>query len=388
MTLLRWPIGAITGSTRIPGLGGERPATGLTPGVKTAAQTGKGGSGGEGSGGGGPIQPPGKPPNRWRPGRRYAQEIKFFSQQAERTRSPHFRTALLSLKSAHDAICDFQPFERITSHLRATTSALHAVTTEEMKAILPKERNAVSLAIVVAGELTLMSGKDGECVVDLFKAAADFSRYIDRNFESQSGEDLFRQDIDLSHVRMNLMASLQENQLPTKNRLIAEQQESIAALLCRIGMLRGSVIWPSLGVELPNVAGAVYVFFQGLDLKTVQKTKMMAPSSYFGAAFEWRTKPLGLIELILANLLPDSEEDGDTINRAWELSENITVRKCNDPLLQKMNELLFEARQLKVERRQVFEQLVDLTSPALFGTQGRHLTLPAFLKKALSRTRV
>lgn len=331
-------------------------------------------AGGKDQGSAPPGRPPGEPPGSSHRGHRFSAQLKavfdLLSDELEGTQSPSFREAIRSILNAHVEMGSEHSPEKIAGQIRNAALFLFQTASSEMHLIPPAQRLVVVSAIHAAGEMMIKNGGDRRSAADLLRAGAEFSRFVDQDPSPQSGRELFLQDRLLASGQKYLMGGAD------KGALTADQKESIAANLCRIGIVSGSLNWPKNGFYLPNIIGAVSILFNGIDPEIFTDVEPSPPLSYFEQARSWRPQPVGDAEKILATYLDEGTDS------ALELSEKMGRRHAH-PLILRMRDCLFDAVHDAASRQEVLERLVKITSLSSFSLEGRRITLPAFLKRAM-----
>ncbi len=97
--------------------------------------------------------------------------------------------------------------------------------------------------------------------------------------------------------------------------------------------------WPDQGIRLPHLINGVHGLF-GIGLEPLLRTKLLAPSTYFRYALDWRPDTLGFQEYVLAALMePDEQED------ALRVLEEGLVAYPNNWALRKMNQILSDVKE-------------------------------------------
>jgi hypothetical protein len=185
-------------------------------------------------------------------------------------------------------------------------------------------------------------------------------------------KETFRQDRLLADMVLTLKGWWNAGTLQT------EAMSPLGALLVRAGIFSGLSRWPGPDLGLPNLAGAVWTYFDGADPHDFAGAKLLKPSSYFEAAASWRAGSLGYAERILASAL-----DGDSLHRTVRLSQFALKALPDDEVLHRMREHCLEAQEYGWPRREVADGLAEIGS-MFYPASGRgDVNLPAFIEAAL-----
>lgn len=324
----------------------------------------------------GSSAPPGGPPGPQNPGSRLpfeeAEILKFLVSKAPAIPSPLFRSTVNSLAHCARLEEEGKPSQVISQGLQQTASLL-AVSAPEIFSIPEADHTMPASAAFVLGRLVLNNGEDRECVAHLFQSAAACADVADQDSSLLSAQDFLQHDHRLGEALLNLMGWLDEE------RLTAEQGETVASILCRLGILAGCLSWPAAGYDLPNIVGAVSILYKNdLDPDSLPKLKLRPASSYIESASRLRSKPLGAVERILSVFLDRALENALRVSKS--LWKDVPYSIIAD--LHRYLDLVSAEKKGK-GKQEILAELVKKSAPQFPSFPGRRINLPAFLKRAL-----
>ncbi|HSA60355.1 MAG TPA: hypothetical protein VLJ37_11805 [bacterium] len=290
------------------------------------------------------------------------------------TNTPSFAAALTGVLEAHEALEQRLPDSCVDRSLQTMTNSLSAFAGSDMDRITPASWTTAASALHAAGHLVSRRGETPAStarVNDLFLAASDFLLFTgadSANRRRLKPKEVFLQDRLLADTVLTLKGWWNPGSFQP------EAMQPLGALLVRVGIASGLEQW----ADLPNLAGAVWTFFEGADLEDLAGARLLKPSSYFQAAAAWRPGSLGYAEQILASAL-----DGDPLNRTVWLAKFALNTFRDDEALARIQEHCLEFQEHGWSRRDLVDGLAEIGSLFYPASSRKDVNLPAFIEAAL-----
>lgn len=288
--------------------------------------------------------------------------------------TPSFAAALTGVLGAHDAVEKGLPNDCRDRSLQTMTNLLSAFARNDMDRISPASWTTAASALHAAGFFVSSRRETPASVAlvnDLYRAASDFLIFTGADSANRrriGPQEVFLQDRLLADTVLTLKGWWNPGSIQPAAML------PLGALLVRVGIAAGLDRW----ADFPNLAGAVWTFFDGADLADFAGAKLLRPSSYFEAAAAWRPEGLGYAEQILASAL-----DGAPLNRTVMLAKFMLNTFRDDEALLRIRELCLEAEEGDWSQRDVVDGLAEIGSIFFPASSRADVNLPAFIEAAL-----
>ena len=198
-------------------------------------------------------------------------------QAALATSAPSYAAALCGVIGAHEAIEKGLPHDCVDRSLQTMTKSLSAFAGSDMDRIAPSGWTTAAEALHAAGLLVSRRGENPASparVNDLYRAASDFLLFTgadSANRRRLGPKEVFLQDRLLADTVLTLKGWW--NAGPIQPNVM----QPLGALLVRVGIGSGLESW----TDFPNLAGAVWTFFEGADPADLAGGRLLKPSRYF-----------------------------------------------------------------------------------------------------------
>ena len=292
--------------------------------------------------------------------------------------TPSFAAALCGVLGAHEALEKRLPDVCVDRSLQTMTNSLASFARSDMARIAPASWTTAADALHAAGLLVSHRGENpasGARVNDLYLAASDFLLYTGGSSEARrrsKPQEILRQDRLLADMVLTLKGWWSPGSFQPGAML------PLGALLVRVGIASGLARWPDEGPDFPNLAGAVWAFFDGANPADFEEARLLKPSSYFEAAAAWRPRSLGYAEQILASAL-----DGASLEKMVQLAKLALRTLPDDEALLRIQEHCLESQEHEWSHRNVVDGLAEIGSMFYPASNRADVNLPAFIEAAL-----
>jgi hypothetical protein len=289
--------------------------------------------------------------------------------------TPSFAAALNGVVGAHEALQQRLPDTCVDRSLQTMTNLLSAFSRNDIGRIAPAAWSTAASALHAAGLLVLRRGETPASPArtsDLYQAASDFLLYTgaaaaDRR--SLGPKDVFLQDRHLADMVLSLKGWWGSGSFHQPESLLP-----LGALIVRVGIAAGLQGW----ADFPNLAGAVWAFFDGARLPDFAGAQLLSPLRYFEAAAAWRPDGLGYAEQILGSAL-----EGDPIRRTVLIAKFALNTYREDEALLRIQQHCLEAEEGEWSQGDVVDGLAEIGSLFFPASSRADVNLPAFIESAL-----
>lgn len=293
--------------------------------------------------------------------------------------TPSFAAALCGVIGAYDSVQARTSNFSMDRSLQTMTNALASFAASDIDLISPSSWTMAASAVHTAGLLVSRRGEtpaSAARVNDIYIAASHFSshtRQCGNQRRSVAPRELFFNDRALADTILTLKGWWNPGTFEP------EVLEPLAGVLTQVGLASGTIRWPQQGTALSNLAGAIWVFFDGGNSSLFEGVKLLRPFTYFQAAALWRPGTLGFQEMLLASVL-----DGDSIAKTNAIAQGLPEDVQNDETLARMRAILDEGTTNDWNRHEILENLIGVSAPVVpdMGESRHDANLPAFLSTA------
>jgi hypothetical protein len=288
--------------------------------------------------------------------------------------TPSFAAALNGVVGAHEALQERLPDSCVDRYLQTMTNLLTAFARNDIDRIAPASWTTAASALHAAGHLVSRRGEAPASparVEDLYRAASDFLLYTgaaSADRRSLSRKEVFLQDRHLADMILTLKGWWNPGPFQP------ETLQPLGALIVRVGIAAGLQSW----ADFPNLAGAVWAFFDGARLEDFAGAQLLSPLRYFEAAAAWRPNGLGYAEQILGSAL-----EGDPLRRTVLIAKFALNTYRDDEALLRIQEHCLEAEVGEWSQRDVVDGLAEIGSHFFPASSRADVNLPAFIESAL-----